>query len=82
MIGHCCADVIRVTMHVIPISCDGECPEWTMIEMQGELERKGAVDPDQEFPIGQLRVSRTVSLFIYALSDRFHRRPLCLISGT
>ena len=65
-------------MHVIPITCDGECPEWTMIEMQGELERKGAVDPEQEFPIGQLRVSKTVRLFIYALPDRFHSRPLRL----
>ena len=49
-------------MHVIPISCDGECPELTMIELQGELERKGAIDPDQEFSIGQLRLSKTVSL--------------------
>ena len=48
-------------MHVIPISCDGECPEWTMIEMQGELERKGAINPDEEFPIGQLKLSKTVS---------------------
>ncbi|CAL5220977.1 g3085 [Coccomyxa viridis] len=30
-----------------------------MIEMQGELERKGAIDPDQEFPVGQLRLSKT-----------------------
>ncbi len=48
-------------MHVIPISCDGECPEWTMIEMQGELERKGAINPDEEFPIGKLKLSKTVS---------------------
>lgn len=47
-------------MHVIPISCDGECSEWTMIEMQGELERKGPGDPEQEFPIGQLKLSTSV----------------------
>ena len=48
-------------MHVIPVHCEGECPEWTMIEMQGELERKGTSDPDQEFPIGQLKLSKNVS---------------------
>ena len=48
-------------MHVIPISCDGECSEWTMIEMQGELECKGAINSDEEFPIGQLKLSKTVS---------------------
>ena len=32
-----------------------------MIEMQGELERKGAINPDEEFPIGQLKLSKTVS---------------------
>ena len=47
-------------MYVIPVSCDGECPEWTMIEMQGELERKGAVIPDQEFSIGQLKLCKNV----------------------
>ena len=54
-------------MHVIPISCDGECREWTMIELQGELERKGAFDPDQEFPIGQLKLSKTVSFSAYTV---------------
>jgi hypothetical protein len=46
-----------------------------MIEMQGELERKGELDPDQEFPIGQLKVSKTVSLFTQASKGRLHRRP-------
>ena len=32
-----------------------------MIEMQGELERKDAINPDEEFPIGQLKLSKTVS---------------------
>ncbi|CAK0783126.1 hypothetical protein CVIRNUC_006321 [Coccomyxa viridis] len=27
--------------------------------MQGELERKGAINPDEEFPIGKLKLSKT-----------------------
>ncbi len=63
-------------MHIIPVLCDGECPEWTMIEMQGELERKGAIDPDQEFSVGQLRLSKTVSLLCHALWPSSH--SLCM----
>ncbi len=45
---------------MLPISCDNGCPEWSMIEMQGELERKGVESPDEEFPVGQLRLSSKV----------------------
>lgn len=37
--------------------------------MQGELERKGAIDPDQEFPVGQLRLSKTVRPHVIACAQ-------------
>lgn len=47
-------------MLVIPITCESGVPEWCMVEMQGELERKGSLNPDEEYPIGKLTLSSTV----------------------
>lgn len=47
-------------MLVLPIVCDNGCPEWSMIEMQGELERKDLCSPDEEFPVGKLTLSAKV----------------------
>lgn len=47
-------------MLVIPITCDNGLPEWCMFEMQGELERKGVCNPDEEYAIGKLSLSSTV----------------------
>ena len=49
-------------MLVLPISCDNGCPEWSMIEMQGELERSGICNPDEEFPVGKLTLSAKAGL--------------------
>ncbi len=50
-------------MLVIPITCDNGLPEWCMVEMQGELERKGACNPDEEYVIGKLSLSSKVRVF-------------------
>ena len=37
-----------------------------MIEMQGELERKDVSNPDEDFPVGSLRLSSQVKLVLVA----------------
>jgi hypothetical protein len=57
------ADIPGFTpLAVIPLSCDSQegPPEWAMIELQGELERRDPVQPGQEFAFGQLKHSSTV----------------------
>ena len=44
-------------MLVLPITCENGCPDWSMIEMQGELEKSGVSNPDEEFPVGRLTLS-------------------------
>ncbi len=52
---------------VVPISCDssGGPPEWAMIELQGELERRDAAQPGKDFTFGQIKRSSTVSTAAY-----------------
>lgn len=56
-------------MPVIQITCEGGAPEWCMVELQGELERKDAFNPDEEFPIGRLTLSSKVCLMFYAANS-------------
>lgn len=39
-----------------------------MVEMQGELERKGAYNPDEEYAIGKLSLSSKVRWLTEAMS--------------
>ena len=55
-------------MLVIPITCENGLPEWCMVEMQGELERKGAYNPDEEYAIGKLSLSSKVRWLTEAMS--------------
>lgn len=51
-----------VPLTSVPLSCersDGP-PEWALIELQGELERRDAAQPDQEFVFGQITRSALV----------------------
>ena len=47
----------------IPLSCErsGGPPEWALIELQGELERRDAAQPGQEFVFGQITRSALVN---------------------
>jgi len=67
---------------VVPISCDssGGPPEWAMIELQGELERRDAAQPGKDFTFGQIKRSSTVSSTAYDTCGCVLRRrgePAC-----
>ena len=53
-----------VPLTSIPLSCESSDgpPDWALIELQGELERRDAPQPGQEFVFGQITRSALASL--------------------